>query len=230
MKILAVSDQELGLIYSPQIKHRFGDVDLVIGCGDLPYYYLEYIISVLDVPLYYVRGNHSYPVEYGSGGARSSPWGGVDLHRRLVRDDNGLLLAGIEGCLQYNSGPYQYEQFDMWWMVLLLVPGLLINKWRFGRYLDIFVTHASPWKIHDLEDRPHRGIKAFRWLVQVFQPAFHLHGHIHLYRQDTIRETLLNQTRIINVFGYQEIAIDLASLLASGQQGTKRPGIKRRAK
>ncbi len=229
MKILAVSDQELGLIYSPQIKNRFGDIDLVIGCGDLPYYYLEYIISTLDVPLYFVRGNHAYPVEYGSGGSRSAPWGGFDLHRRLVRDESGLLLAGIQGCLQYNAGPYQYEQFDMWWMVFSLVPGLLVNKMRFGRYLDIFVTHASPWKIHDLEDLPHRGVKAFRWLVQVFQPSFHLHGHIHLYRQDAVRETRLSRTRIINTFGYQEITFDLDALMDSGQQGKKTPGAKWRA-
>ncbi|MCC6147342.1 MAG: metallophosphoesterase [Anaerolineaceae bacterium] len=212
MKILAVSDQEIDAIYSPQIKSRFGDVDLVIGCGDLPYYYLEYIISMLDVPLYFVRGNHAYLLEYGAGQPRAAPWGAIDLHRRLVRDDSGLLLAGIEGSLRYNAGPYQYEQFDMWAMVLLLTPGLLVNKLRFGRYLDIFVTHAYPWQIHDLPDRPHRGAKAFRWFVQVFQPAFHLHGHIHLYRRDAIRETRLNRTRIINTFGYQEIAVDLASL------------------
>ncbi len=213
MKILAVSDQESNLIYSPQIKNRFSDVDLVIGCGDLPYYYLEYIISALDVPLYFVRGNHAYPVEHGLDGSRTSPWGAVDLHRRLARDESGLLLAGVEGCLQYNLGPYQYEQVDMWTMVLSMVPGLLINKFRYGRFLDIFVTHAPPWKIHDMEDRPHRGIKAFRWLVQTFQPAFHLHGHIHIYRQDTVRETRLNCTRIINVFGFKEIWLKDASLL-----------------
>ena len=47
MKILAVSDLELPNIYSPILGQRFGDVNLVIGCGDLGYYYLEYIISKL---------------------------------------------------------------------------------------------------------------------------------------------------------------------------------------
>lgn len=220
MKILAVSDEEVGIIYSTQIRNRFSEINLAIGCGDLPYYYLEYIISMLDVPLYYVRGNHAYPVEYGAAGARSAPWGAIDLHRRCVRDESGLLLAGIEGSLKYNAGPYQYEQFEMWTMVFLLTPGLLINKLRYGRYLDVFVTHAPPWKIHDLEDRPHQGIKAFRWLVKVFQPVFHLHGHIHLYRRDTIRETRLNRTRIINTFGFREIAFDFDKHI----QGSKRPG------
>ncbi|MEM5776020.1 MAG: hypothetical protein AAGU05_13545, partial [Anaerolineaceae bacterium] len=63
MKILSISDVELGIIYSSQIAERFYDVDLVISCGDLPYYYLEYVISALNVPLYHVRGNHASKVE-----------------------------------------------------------------------------------------------------------------------------------------------------------------------
>ena len=62
MKILAVSDTEVPILYSPSIVQRFRDVDVIISCGDLPYYYLEYMISMLDVPLYYVRGNHASQV------------------------------------------------------------------------------------------------------------------------------------------------------------------------
>jgi predicted phosphodiesterase len=67
MKLLTVSDKEVSRIYSPQIKRRFSDVDLTISSGDLSYYYLEYIISTLDIPLYYVRGNHAKAIEYRSG-------------------------------------------------------------------------------------------------------------------------------------------------------------------
>jgi predicted phosphodiesterase len=45
MKILAVSDIELGFIYNVQIAQRFKDVDMMISCGDLPYYYLEFMVS-----------------------------------------------------------------------------------------------------------------------------------------------------------------------------------------
>ncbi len=205
MKILAVSDEEKAIIYSPQIVQRFGDVDLIISCGDLPYYYLEFMISMLDKRLFYVKGNHAARVEYGVGGERTEPWGGVNLHRRVVRDDLGLLLAGIEGSLVYNFGPNQYTEAQMWTYVWGLVPRLLYNRLRYGRYLDIFVTHASPWKVHDLEERAHRGSKAFRWFDTVFKPAYHLHGHIHIYRPDTIVETLLGQTLVVNAFGYREI-------------------------
>ncbi len=205
MNILAVSDIELGFIYNVQIAQRFRNVDLVISCGDLPYYYLEFIISMLDRPLYYVRGNHASKVEITTAGERSSPWGAIDLHRRHCRTPQGLLLAGIEGSLRYNYGPHQYSQAEMWMMVLGLVPGLLYNRLRHGRFLDIFVTHAPPWGIHDMDDLPHHGIKAFRWFLRVFRPAYHLHGHIHVYRNDTCIETRYAGTTVINCFGYREI-------------------------
>jgi predicted phosphodiesterase len=76
-KVLALSDVELDLIYSPRIREKFQHIDLIIGCGDLPYYYLEYIVSVLNKPLYFVRGNHSNIIEYSSAGAQSEPMGRV---------------------------------------------------------------------------------------------------------------------------------------------------------
>jgi hypothetical protein len=207
MKILAVSDVELGLIYSAQIRERFKDADLLISCGDLPYYYLEYMVSMLDKPLYYVRGNHASVIEYGVNGERTYPWGGMDLHLQPYRDTSGLLLAGVEGSLRYREGPYQYSQAEMWFWVFNLVPTFLLNRLLYGRFLDIFVSHAPPWKIHDQDDLPHRGIKAFRWLDAVFKPAYHLHGHIHIYGCDTVRETQFRNTRVINTYGYSELVL-----------------------
>ncbi len=210
MKVLAVSDVEVDMIYSPLITQRFKDVDLVIGCGDLPYYYLEYIISMLNQPLYYVRGNHAPRFkEEGVGGERTYPWGGIDLHRRVIRDPSGLLLAGMEGSLNYNQGRYQYSQGEMWGMVLLMVPRLMLNRLLYGRYLDIFVSHAPPWHIHDKEDLPHQGVKAFRWLIMVFQPALMLHGHVHIYQQYDTTETLFGKTLVINAYRYKTLTFDL---------------------
>jgi uncharacterized protein len=212
MKVLAVSDVEMDIIYSPLIVNRFEDVDLIIGCGDLPYYYLEYMISMLNRTLYYVRGNHApQRVEEGTGGERKEPWGGIDLHRKVVRDSSGLLIAGIEGSLNYNNGPHQYSQFDMWWMVWRMVPRLLLNRLMYGRYLDIFVSHAPPWQIHDKDDLPHQGIKAFRWLIEKFQPAYHLHGHIHVYKQYDTTETLHLGTQVINTYGFKKITFEFTN-------------------
>lgn len=210
MKILAVSDIELGFIYNLQVAQRFKDVDILFGCGDLPYYYLEFLVSMLDKPLYYVRGNHASRIEITTAGERKSPWGAIDLHRKVIRTDSNLLLAGIEGCNRYNKGDHQYTQAEMWQMVLGMVPKLLYNRIRYGRFLDIFVSHAPPWRIHDMDDLPHRGIKAFRWLIKVFQPRYHLHGHIHVYHSNVVTQTQVGRTTVLNCYGYREINADFS--------------------
>ncbi len=217
MKILSLSDKIVPFIYSPQVRTRFQGTDLVIGCGDLAYYYLEYVLNALDVPLYFVRGNHDEVVEYSQGQQRTAPHGGTDLHRRLV-NYKGLLLAGVEGSLRYRPGEFQYYQSEMWLNVFHLVPGLLANRLRYGRCLDVFITHAAPAGIHDGVDLPHQGIRAFRWLVDVFQPAYHFHGHIHVYRPDTAMETQVGKTRVVNTFGFREIQIEVGDRRKAGQR------------
>jgi Icc-related predicted phosphoesterase len=92
-------------------------------------------------------------------------------------------------------------------MVLDLVPRFLYNKLRLGRYLDVFISHAPPWQVHDADDLPHRGIKAFRWLIDVFKPTYFLHGHIHVYRQDTVTRSMIGKTIVQNVYGYKVLTI-----------------------
>ena len=66
MKVLAVSDRVLDRIYTPNVREKYPGVELVIGCGDLPFYYLEFLISSLDVPLIYILGNHDGGPQYTS--------------------------------------------------------------------------------------------------------------------------------------------------------------------
>ena len=58
MNILVVSDWIDHLIYSEKMKSRMSDVDLVISCGDLPFNYLDFVMSELNKPVFYVVGNH----------------------------------------------------------------------------------------------------------------------------------------------------------------------------
>ena len=206
LKILSLSDKQVDSIYSSRIKTRFTDVDLILGCGDLAYYYLEYAVSMLNVPLYYVRGNHSNLVEYTSVGPKTHPHGAIDLHRKVVLEQ-GLILAGVEGSLRYRHGPFQYTQTEMWSHVLRIVPSLIRNRARCGRYLDIFISHAPPWGIHDQPDLPHQGIKAFRWLLETFRPRYHFHGHIHVYRNDTQTVTNYQSTTVVNTYGFAETLV-----------------------
>jgi Icc-related predicted phosphoesterase len=117
-------------------------------------------------------------------------------------------LAGVEGSLRYRPGQFQYDQSEMWGHVFRLVPGLFSNKMRFGRFLDIFVSHAPPEGIHDMPDLPHQGIKAFRWLLKVFKPVYHFHGHVHIYRPETVSRSKFMETQVINSYGFVETNIE----------------------
>ena len=208
MKLLCLSDVEVPAVYSSRIRERFPGLDAVISCGDLPWYYLEYVVSMLDLPLYYVQGNHVFDVEDSEGEVRHQPQGAINLHRQVIYDPQlDLILAGIEGSLLYNKRAYQYTQRQMWQMVFGLVPQLLFNKIRYGRYLDVFVTHAAPTGIHDEDDPAHRGVDAFRWLIENFSPKLHLHGHIHLYNPLKARETMHGKTCVTNCYGHREITL-----------------------
>jgi len=118
MKLLCLSDVEVPAVYSSRIRERFPGLDAVISCGDLPWYYLEYVVSMLDLPLYYVQGNHVFDVEDSEGEVRHQPQGAINLHRQVIYDPQlDLILAGIEGSLLYNRRAYQYTQRQMWQMV-----------------------------------------------------------------------------------------------------------------
>jgi hypothetical protein len=201
--------------------------ELILACGDLPSYYLEYIVSLLDRPLYYVHGNHDkasmQPADPGamtramnSALLRFEPdprpaatglgWA-VNLHRNTARFQ-GLLLAGLEGCRAYNPGaPYQYSESQVQKQVLSLGLRLLANRLRYGRCLDILITHAPPRGIHDGDDLPHRGFESYLTLLRRFQPRLMIHGHQHVYNRNETAETDYDGTRIINTFGYRVLEL-----------------------
>jgi Icc-related predicted phosphoesterase len=209
MKLLAVSDRVMEQLYCSDVRSKHPDVDLLIGCGDLPFYYLEFLVSALDQRLVYVRGNHDKGPQYtAEGRILQHVQGGTDIHGSVVERE-GLLLAGLEGSMRYRPGaPFMYTEAEMRMQVMNLAPKLLRNKVRYGRYLDILVTHSPPFGIHDKEDLPHTGFKIFRSFLQWFKPRYLLHGHIHIYRQNSPRITQFDQTTIINVYPYFSLNLD----------------------
>ena len=221
MKILCISDQIDPLVYSMNIKDRYKDVDLVISAGDLPMEYLEFIVSALNKPLLFVFGNHNLgampyyhknlkdnasiqaiadPTTEGYG----STYIGFTTHR-----EGKLLVAGVSGSIRYNSDIAQYTEHQMYCRLLALVPRLIYNKLRYGRYLDIFVAHAAPFGIHDRPDPCHKGFKCFLWFMKKFKPRYLLHGHIHLYDLQAPRETVYGETTVINVFSNYLLEFDM---------------------
>ena len=59
MKILIVSDQVDPFIYNYAIKDLFSDIDCILCAGDLPMDYIDFIVSTLNKPTYFIFGNHN---------------------------------------------------------------------------------------------------------------------------------------------------------------------------
>ena len=172
-------------------RRQFEDVELVLACGDLPPEYLSFVSGKLNVPLYFVRGNHDLRYDTGS------PQGCINLADQLVQF-RGKNILGLEGSRWYNGGPHQYTEKEMHGKI----RRLRLRIWRKGG-VDIVITHAPPRHIHDAEDRCHKGFKSFRRLLDKYSPPYFIHGHIHAnFTEPSQRVTIVNCTNVINTYGY----------------------------
>jgi Icc-related predicted phosphoesterase len=203
MKILAISDEVVPWIYSQTLLERCRDVDLVISCGDLPIGYLDFVVSTLNKPCFYVRGNHDhFEVNDRDGTEKRAPDGWTDLDMRVERIGN-VRLAGLEGCLKYRPhAEGQYSQHAQW-----------LRAWRLATRMifgppQIFVAHAPPFGIHNGDDLAHTGFQTFNWIIQTFKPRLFLHGHQHRnYNASQTGETVVDGTLVVNVHPYRLLEI-----------------------
>ncbi len=198
MKILTVSDRVEPTLYDSFEHDRYHGIDLILSCGDLPPEYLTFLVSKFNTPLYYVCGNHD--IRFQS----KTPSGCRNLHAEMIQF-RGVNILGLEGSRWYNGGPYQYTERVM----KRIIKRLRFKIWR-KKGINIVITHAPPRKIHDAEDRCHRGFKSFLKLIYNYSPDYFIHGHIHkMFEDPSQRVTLLNHTKVINTYGYYIFEINL---------------------
>lgn len=215
VRILAVSDEVDQRIYSPSIRERMGDVDMVIGCGDLPATYLEFLTDALHREVYYVLGNHAEEItRVGVRGIPRHPEGCIDVGFKVVRDPmTGLIIAGLPGSPRYSErDPVQFTEFQMKLRMLRMAPRLFWNRIRHGRAIDLLVTHSPPRDVGDREDPAHRGFTSMHPFIRWARPRWHLHGHIHLYDRNVDHTNQLHDTRIVNVYPFQRLDLDFPDL------------------
>lgn len=231
MKILCISDYVDPMIYNQNVKQVFPDIDAILCAGDLPTDYIDFIVSVFNKPTYFVFGNHNLK-DFGYYHRINSPQGeqqflkrkefassgakylGFKTHREydfLTKNKEGkyspLLIAGVSGSNKYNNGPSQYTNNQMKLKLIKMIPKLISNKLKYGRYLDIFLTHATPRHIHDHEDPCHKGFECFNWFIEKFMPTYMVHGHIHLYDLREERVSVHKNTTIINAYAHYILEI-----------------------
>lgn len=214
-RVLAVADEVREFLYGPGLKEL--DVDLIVSCGDLPFDYLEYLVTVLSVPLLYVPGNHDpglrgrplsqNPLSPMRVVPRSpGPQGCTNIDGRLI-DVAGLRIGGLGGSVRYSRGPNQYTQNQMRARALRLeLRARLKRRFLQANKIDVFCAHMPAFGVGDADDPPHHGFTAFHRLVRKLRPNLVLHGHVHPLTHG-VPELDLYGSRVVNCVGYRVLEV-----------------------
>ncbi len=203
MRILAVADEVDDFLYGDKLQTL--SPDFIVSCGDLPFDYLEFLVSSLNVPLVYVPGNHDPNVKpldttFVALDHRIPIPGpeGCDNVDGRVLEVQGLRVAGLGGSLRYKDGPNQYTQAQMRWRAVKLEVRVRLKRVRSAhRKLDVLITHAPPFGVATAKDDAHVGFVAFHRIIRGFQPQLLVHGHVHPYGKAQ-PERIVEGTRIVN--------------------------------
>ena len=201
MKVLCISDRVEQILHGPNLESYAEGVEAVISCGDLPFEYLEYVVTFLGVPLYYVLGNHDPALD-----GPKYPGGCTPLDGR-IETVGDVTLAGLSGSMLYSGGPNQYTERQMRRRARSLSVRIRYRKLLGKPSPLVFVTHAAPLGLGDREDLCHTGFESFLGLVDRYEPPLWLHGHIHLMSPLEERETSRGETRILNVYGHRILEV-----------------------
>lgn len=211
MRILAVADEVADALYGEALGRL--KPDLILSCGDLPFDYLENLLTRAGVPLVFVPGNHDpdlkpdehrgswLSVARESYGLLPGPQGGDAADGRVL-EAAGLWIAGLGGSVRYKDGPNQYTQAQMRRRALRLEARVWVRKVLGGRGVDVVMTHVPPLGVGDGDDPTHRGFVAFHRLVAQVRPRLWVHGHIHPYR-GRAPDRHMGETLVVNAIPYR---------------------------
>ena len=94
MKILVLADQKSKYLYDFYEPNKLKDIDLIISCGDLSPVYLSFFVTLCNVPLLYVRGNHDGRYE------ETPPEGCICIDDDIYVHE-GIRIMGLGGSMEY---------------------------------------------------------------------------------------------------------------------------------
>jgi Icc-related predicted phosphoesterase len=193
--VLAIADEVSRTLYDAFDRERWRSVDLIVSCGDVPPEYLDFLVTSLDVPLFYVRGNHD-------GAFPASHYAGCEnVHGRIVRAGE-IRIAGFEGSRNYNHGAVQYSEREM----RFTMERMRLQALRTGPP-DIIVTHAPPEGEHSGQDECHGGFATYNRAIDLWRPQVLVHGHMHAYNGPQKPYTI-GPTSVVNAYPYTVFEIE----------------------
>ena len=189
MKILVLSDVESKYYWDFFSKDKFEGIDIIVSCGDLNAQYLSFLVTLTNLPVIYVCGNHDYKY-------KEKPPEGCFCIEDEIFEYKGVRFLGLGGSMLYDGRGIQFTEKEMQSRVRKMK-----RKIRKAKGFDVLVTHAPAFGINDGEDLPHRGFKVFKYLIDTYSPKLFVHGHVHLnYGMKYPREDKYNDTKIVNAY------------------------------
>ncbi|MBR3125104.1 MAG: metallophosphoesterase family protein [Mogibacterium sp.] len=200
MKILLISDTEERSLWDDwtgATAEWLADVGLVLSAGDLKSEYLEFLVTMLNVPLVYVRGNHDGMYD------EKPPEGCEDADCKVVEVECGngssrqkIRILGFGGSMRYkDEASDMYTEREMAARIKRAEKAIrrrsMIEKamsfikpdakgaGEKKAAFDILLTHAPCRSYGDMEDLPHKGFECFNELLNKYSPQLHCYGHVH---------------------------------------------------
>ena len=118
MKILLISDTEERSLWdnwTEATARSLADVDFILSAGDLKAEYLEFLVTMLNVPLVYVRGNHDGQYdERPPEGCENAEDTIVELECGKGTSGQRVRILGLGGSMRYRDGaPDMYTEREM---------------------------------------------------------------------------------------------------------------------
>jgi len=196
MRVLLISDEPSPYLWDHFKPENVEGLELILSAGDLKTEYLEFLSTMIPVPLVYVLGNHDKRL-------LKDPPGGCTLVDGLCVIERGVKIAGLSGCMGANPAePLQFTEAEM----AKRLKKLEREVERAGG-IDIFLTHAPSLGRGDGDDPFHRGFDCFNDFLLRWQPRLHVFGHQHRrYNARQAPPGNVGRTMLVNACGYRIIS------------------------
>lgn len=173
IRLLAASDAPDPTLDHPSNREGLGQIDAIVGAGDLEPDYLGFLGDAFNAPLAYVRGNH----DRGSAWAGAPTLAPLPLPSGRLVEIEGITVVPLEWPgLGHDRAPR--DELRAWLDVVRAEIGLLQRVGRARSTPILVVSHAPPRGVGDAAADPyHVGYAGYRWLLERHRPPLWLHGH-----------------------------------------------------
>ena len=199
MKILIVADEQVKRLYEHYEEGILKPYDLILSCGDLAPEYLSFLATMSHATVLYVHGNHDEIY-------KDRPPEGCLSVEDTIYNFRGLRILGLGGSMKYRETTLpatQHTEKEMKQRIRKLSLKLRKNKG-----FDVLLAHAPAAGLNDAEDPAHRGFECFNTLMDQYQPAYFIHGHVHgNYGKGFKRLDTHGKTTVIN--GWQSYELEI---------------------